>query len=127
MKSPSGAPSPAPASPVASADEELLAALAGKRADRACLVAFRTRCVVSTSLGVMSEQKAGCRHTRSVALAAALVVVLLVGPLVWLAADTLLAGEHITDLPGQLGFWLCFLGAALLGSALLAGWMRRRP
>jgi hypothetical protein len=110
----------------AARDRELVAAIAGGQAGRERAVAHRTRRVVLASLGVMQEQKAGRRRIRAVAIAAILLVLLAVGPLVWWAVDNVIAGEHLGDLTSQFSLWVCIFCPALVAAALVAGWWKRR-
>lgn len=105
---------------------ELLSALAGKQADRDTTVADRTRRVVSTSLGVMQDQKVGRKHNRSLVLAVLVLVLFAVGPVLWRLTDDLVGGEHISDIPAQVTLLVCVLGPALVAAALLAWWPRRK-
>ena len=95
-------------------------------AERDREVAHRTRRVVLASAGVLNDQREGRKRTRSVALAATLLVLLVVGPLVWWAADNLISGEHMGDLTSEFSLWVCILCPALLAAALIAGWLRKR-
>jgi Na+-driven multidrug efflux pump len=99
---------------------------ASMTAERDREVAHATRRVVLASLGVLNDQKAGRKRIRSVALAATLIVLLVVGPLVWWAADTLIDGEHMGDLTSEFSLWVCILCPALLAAALIAGWLRKQ-
>jgi len=110
-----------------SAHLDLMDALTGKQASRECAVAFRTRRVVMASQGLMKEQKADRKRVRCVVLAAALVIFILLGPLAWWAADTLMTGGGPGDLVAQFNLQIFFLGTALLASALLAGWLQDKP
>jgi len=95
-------------------------------ADRDREVAQSTRRVVMASLGVMKDQKADRRQSRALALAAILVVLLIVGPLVWLAVDHFIAGGHLGDLTTEFNLWFCVLCPALLAAALVAGKLRKK-
>lgn len=105
---------------------DVLTALAGGDATMACVAAHRTRRVVMASLGVIKEHKAGLRRNRAVALAALLLVLFVVGPPLWWIADTLIEEERLTSAISEIAVWGFFLSTALLASALLAGWMRRK-
>jgi hypothetical protein len=95
-------------------------------ADRDRAVAHSTRRVVMASLGVMQDQQALRKRGRSLALAALLVVVLILGPLAWLAVDHFISGGHLGDLTTEFSLWVCILCPALLAAALVAGWLRKR-
>ena len=107
-------------------DREIIGSLARVEADHERGVAQKTRRVVMASLGVMKEQKAGRRRIRALALAAILVVLFVVGPAVWWIVDTLVEEGRLGSLVCQLSVWSFLLISALLGCALLAGWLRRR-
>jgi hypothetical protein len=107
-------------------DRDLISALAGRQADHESAVAQRTRRVVMASLGVLQQQKAGRRRTRSVALACVLMALLMLGPAAWRVADDLIGGDRFSDPTTQLSLWFCFLCLAIVGAVLVAGWMRRK-
>ncbi|HEY3704477.1 MAG TPA: hypothetical protein VGL22_05410 [Terracidiphilus sp.] len=94
--------------------------------DRDRVVARSTRRVVMASLGVMQDQKAMRKRSRSLALAAFVVVLLVIGPLAWLVVDHFNSGGTWGDLNTEFGLWVCILCPALLAAALVAGWLRRR-
>ena len=122
-----GAAAHPPASgPAGVANADLLAAIAGKQASRDCAVAQTTRRVVLTSLGVLDEQQAGRRRSRSLAVAALLVALLAVGPFVWHVAEDLIGGERLADVATQASLWLTILCPAVLAAVLVAGWARSR-
>ena len=107
-------------------NRDLIEALAGRQADREGAVAHRTRRVVMASFGVMQEQKAGRRRTRSVALACILISLLLLGPAAWRVADDLIGGERFSDVTTQFSLWFSFFCLAIVGAVLVAGWARRK-
>ena len=107
-------------------DRDLRTSVASQDAGRDREVAYGTRRVVMASLGVMKDQKAGRKRVRAIALAAILVFLLVVGPLIWWAVDNLIAGEHLGDLASQFSLWVCILCPALLAAAVMAGWLRHR-
>ena len=106
---------------------DVLTALAGGQADRERQVAQQTRRVVMASLGVIQEHKAGLKRSRAVAISVALLVFFVVGPPIWWIADTLIEEERITSVAAEITVWGGFLCTALLASALVAGWVRRKP
>jgi len=110
----------------AAADRDLLSALTGKQAGRDRAVAESTRRVVMASLGVIKDQQAGRRRTRSLVLAALLLALLGFGPLAWRVADDLIGGEHISDIATQTSLWACIVCPAVLAAFLIAGWSRSR-
>jgi len=110
---------------ITDADRQLLSALSGKEAERERDVAFRTRRVVAASLGVLRDQKEGRKRGRALALAAILMVILALGPLVWHLVDELMAGENPSDMAIQVTLLVCLLWPALLAASLVAGWMRK--
>jgi hypothetical protein len=103
---------------------DLAASLGDSERDR--VVARTTRRVVMASMGVMQDQKAQGKRTRSVALAALVVLLLVIGPLAWLVVDYFNSGGHIGDLTGEFTLWAGILCSALLAAALVAGWLRKR-
>lgn len=105
---------------------DLLSALAGTQADRECAVAFRTRRVVRSSMGLMQEQKAGRKRTRAVALASVLLLVMALGPFVWRLVDDIIGGEFFSDAATQFSLLCCVFCPALIAAFLVAGWARRR-
>ena len=105
---------------------DLIEAASGIQGDRDRSTADKTRRVVMASAGVMQEQQAGRKKIRAWAIAATLVVFFIVGPPIWWLAETLIEEQHLTSTFGEIAIWGFFSITALLGSALLAGWLRRR-
>jgi hypothetical protein len=108
------------------AGPDVISALAGKQADQDRACGYKTRRVVLASLGVIQEQQAGRKRVRAVALASILVVVLLLGPMMWWAAENLIAEGHMGALASQFACWVCILCPALVAAALVAGWAKNR-
>jgi hypothetical protein len=104
---------------------DLIEAVSGLQGERDRTTADKTRRVVMASAGVMQDQRAGRKKVRAWAIAATLVVFFIVAPPIWWLAETLVEEQHLTTI-AEIAIWGFFSITALLGSALLAGWLRRR-
>lgn len=108
------------------ANGDLLGALSGRQAGRERAVAEKTRRVVMASLGVMEDQRAGRKRSRSLVLATFLLIVIALGPFVWRVTDDLISGELLSDLTTQFSLWACILCPVALAAVLVAGWSRTK-
>jgi hypothetical protein len=108
------------------AQNDLIDSVSGLQADRDRSIADKTRRVVIASAGVMQDQHAGRRKMRAMALAATLVIFFVVAPPIWWLTETLIEEQHLTGAFSEVAIWGFFSLTALLGSALLAGWLRRK-
>ncbi len=120
-------PAPNPSAANEAASPDLLSALTGKQAGRDRAVAENTRRVVMASLGVIQDQKAGRRRTRSLALASLVLALLALGPFVWRVAEDILGGERFGDIATQTSLWACILYPVILAAVLVAAWPRNKP
>jgi hypothetical protein len=105
---------------------DLIEAVSGLHADRDRATSDKTRRVVMASAGVLHEQRAGRKKVRAWAIAATLVVFFIVAPPIWWLAETLIEEQRLSSTFGEIAVWGFFSITALLGAALLAGWLRRR-
>ena len=109
-----------------SAQKEIIDAVIGLQGDRDRTTSDRTRRVVLASAGVIKDQAAGRKKIRAWAIAATLVVFFIVAPPIWWLAESLIEEQHLNSTFGEIAIWGFFSITALLGSALLAGWLRRK-
>lgn len=105
---------------------DLIDAVSGLQGDRDRSLGDKTRRVVMASAGVIQDQQAGRKKIRAWAIAATLVVFFIVAPPIWWLTETLIEDQHLTSTFGEVAIWGFFSITALLGAALLAGWLRRR-
>ena len=105
---------------------DLIEAVSGMQGDRDRTAADKTRRVVMASAGVIQDQQAGRKRIRAWAIAATLVVFFIVAPPIWWLAESLIEEQHLSSTFGEIAIWSFFSITALLGSALLAGWLRRK-
>jgi hypothetical protein len=105
---------------------DLIEAVSGLQGDRDRSVGDKTRRVVVASAGVIQDQQAGRKKVRAWAIAATLVVFFIVAPPIWWLAENLIEEQHLSSTFGEIAIWGFFSITALLGSALLAGWLRRK-
>jgi hypothetical protein len=105
---------------------DLIEAVSGLHGDRDRSVGEKTRRVVMASAGVIQDQQAGRKKIRAWAIAATLVVFFIVAPPIWWLTETLIEDQHLTSTFGEVAIWGFFSITALLGAALLAGWLRRK-
>lgn len=105
---------------------DLIEAVSGLQGDRDRNLGDKTRRVVMASAGVIQEQQAGRKKIRAWAIAATLVVFFIVAPPIWWLAENLIEEQHLTSTFGEIAIWGFFSITALLGAALLAGWLRRK-
>jgi hypothetical protein len=105
---------------------DLIEAVSGLQGDRDRSVGDKTRRVVVASAGVIQDQQAGRKKVRAWAIAGTLVVFFIVAPPIWWLAENLIEEQHLSSTFGEIAIWGFFSITALLGSALLAGWLRRK-
>lgn len=105
---------------------DLIEAVSGIQGDRDRTAADKTRRVVMASAGVIQDQQAGRKRIRAWAIAATLVVFFIVAPPIWWLAESLIEEQRLSSTFGEIAIWGFFSITALLGSALLAGWLRRK-
>ncbi|HEX8926810.1 MAG TPA: hypothetical protein VF786_13515 [Terriglobales bacterium] len=105
---------------------DLIEAVSGLQGDRDRSLGDKTRRVVMASAGVIQDQQVGRKKIRAWAIAATLVVFFIVAPPIWWLAENLIEDQHLTSTFGEIAIWGFFSITALLGAALLAGWLRRR-
>lgn len=126
-QNPNGSPVCSASSGADEANRDLLSALAGKQGARERAVGESTRRVVMASLGVMRDQEAGRKRSRSLALACLVLVLLIFGPFAWRFAEDLINGQMFGDVATQISLWACILCSALFAAFVVAGWSRRKP
>ena len=106
---------------------DLLKALSGCCSNQERDCSDRTRRIIRSSIGVIKERRRRRRRHGALALAAVLLLLILLGPIFWWMAVAIFVCGPLCSIPFQLNLFILFLGGAILASAILAGWLRRRP
>lgn len=101
-------------------DPKMLGMLAGFDAEAESRIALRARRSVLSRLLRSGEQRIRRRHNYGLALAAALTVLVLIAPVIWMAVDEFLSSEHPANMAPQMALVLVLFTSGLF-AALVAG------